>query len=114
VIGRDDVREPDRGIPGEQSGDLDPRPVDVDGHGHQAIAGGAEGVDRADVRRVLEDHGAARAADLRRDQMDSLLSAVGDEDLIGVGGDTEAIEVGGDRHPKTRQTERVVAHLAEE
>jgi hypothetical protein len=56
VEGRDDVAEADGTTRGEQAHDLDPDAVPVERDGDEAVAGRAEGVDGADVGRVLDEN----------------------------------------------------------
>ena len=87
---RDDIDEADRCAGPEQADDLDPRPLAVDRDRDQSIARRPEGVDGADVGRVLHHDRAPRAAELGADEVQGLLGAARDEDLVRVRGDAKA------------------------
>ena len=69
------------------------RPLAVPGHGHQLGARRPEHCDRTRVGRLLHRHDVAWIDEGPRDQVEALLGAVDDEDVLGARLDAESQEV---------------------
>ena len=64
-------------------------------HGQELGAEGAKYLHRARIRRLLDGHEVAGVEERPGDEVEPLLGAVDDEDLLGAGLETEAQQVAG-------------------
>ncbi len=109
----DDIGEARRGLAEGRVHRIDVPAMDRQADRHRHDIGPLQRLDRIMIGGMIDHRPVARPRQPLQQQRETLLRAIGDHDLVGIGRAAAPLIMGGDRPAQHRQAERIIAQIAQ-